>query len=140
MFCLEFPWVKQKSKNSSVVLRKHVLNPFPSVLLYSGIVPCDTGSIERSTPSWRVKLLLFSHIPNIFAANMLSNTGNRPKTFYILFLSEIKIKILINSLYFLMKFLNVLSATFSVTPSVLSNEKWWDRTHTGQVLVIYGRS
>ena len=66
---------------------------------------------------------LLPHSQYICCKYVIKDRKNRPKTFYILFLSEIKIKILINSLYFLMKFLNVLSATFSVTPSVLSNEK-----------------
>ena len=41
------------------------------------------------------KTTLFSHIPNIFAVNILSKTGKIPSliAFYKLFLSVIKVKI-----------------------------------------------
>ena len=69
---------------------------------------CDTGSLGKSTPEWGVKPLLFSHIPNIFAVHILSKIGGKSTalqlTFYKLFLSDINVKILINSWYFLMVF------------------------------------
>ena len=99
LVCLEFSALKQKPKTSRVILKKYVLNPLTAVLLFPGIVHCDTGS--GRTPTGVVKLLLFSHIPNIFAINILSKTKKIPSlrfiAFYKLFLSEIKIKILINS-------------------------------------------
>ena len=51
-----------------------------------------TGSLGRSPPVWGIKPLLFSHIPNMIAVNILSAFI----TFYKLILSDIKVKILIN--------------------------------------------
>ena len=53
---------------------------------------CDTGSLRRSTPTWCVKPLLFAHIPNIFAVNMLLKTGKIDSfiAFYKLLLSGLK--------------------------------------------------
>ena len=81
---------------------------------------CGTGSPGRSTPAWGVKPLLFYHIPNIFAVNILLKTGEIHShiTFYKLFLSDIKVKILINFRHFLMAFLYVLS--LGLTTSVFS--------------------
>ena len=56
-----------------------------------------TGSLGRSSPAWGVKPLLFSHIPNMFAVNILSAKVTAFITFYKLILSDIKVKILINS-------------------------------------------
>ena len=124
LVCLEFSALKLKPKTSRVVLKKYILNPLTTVLLFSGIVHCDTGS--GRTPTGVVKLLLFSHIPNIFAINILSKTKKIPSlrfiAFYKLFLSEIKIKILINSWHILMIFLDVPSAALLVKPSDFS--KW----------------
>ena len=59
---------------------------------------CDTASLERSSSVWvgvAVKPHLSSHIPNIFAGNILLKAGGeiRLKAFYNLFLSDIKAKI-----------------------------------------------
>ena len=88
---------------------------------------CDTGSLGKSTPEWGVKSLLFSHIPNIFAVHILSKIEGKSTalqlTFYKLFLSDINVKILINSWYFLMVFfLDVSSDVLWLAPSVFS--KW----------------
>ena len=52
------------------------------------------------------KAPLFSHIPNILAVNILSKTGGIPNliAIYKMFLSSIKVKILINSWQFFMFF------------------------------------
>ena len=72
---------------------------------------------ERSTPAWEEKPPFFSHIPNvyiyiyIFAVNVLSKAGENPQfdsILFKLFLSDVKVKILINSWHFC--FLDVLSA------------------------------
>ena len=70
---------------------------------------CDTGSLWKCTPALEVKPLLFSRIPNISAVNILLKTGKIHGliAFYKLFLSHIKVKILINSRRFLMVFLDV---------------------------------
>ena len=67
-----------------------------------------------------VKLLLFSHIPNIFAVNILLKTAkiHSLTAFYKLFLNDIKVKILINSWHFLMVFSDVPS--LRLVPSVFS--------------------
>ena len=66
---------------------------------------CDTGSLGKCTPAWGVKPLFF-YIPNIFAVNILLKTGkiNSLITFYKLFLSYIKVKVLINSRHSFMIF------------------------------------
>ena len=53
-----------------------------------------------------VKPLLFSHIPNIFVVNMLLMIDEIHSliAFYKLFLSDIKVKILINFWHFLTVF------------------------------------
>ena len=83
-------------------------------------VYCDSGSLGRNTPAWGVKPLLFSHIPNIFAVNILLKIGKIHShiTFYKLFLSDIKVNILINSRHFWMAFLDV--SSFWLAPSVFN--------------------
>ena len=70
---------------------------------------CDTGLTRRSYPAWDVKPLLFSHIPNIFAVNILLKTRRiySLTTFCKLLLSDIKTKTLINLRHFLIFFLDV---------------------------------
>ena len=82
---------------------------------------CETGSLGKCIPAWGVKPLFF-RIPNIFAVNKLLKTGKIRSViaFYKLFLSHIKVKILINSWHFLMVFSDVLSLW--LTPSVFN--KW----------------
>ena len=82
---------------------------------------CETGSLGKCIPAWGVKPL-FSRIPNIFAVNKLLKTGKIRSliAFYKLFLSHIKVKILINSWHFLIIFSDVLSLW--LTPSVFN--KW----------------
>ena len=133
---LKIPGVFQKSIS---YLLNHPLPP-PPVCFFSRKVHCDTSSIGRSTPARGVKRLLFSRLRNIFAVNILSKMGKIPSfiAFYKLFLSEIKIKLLINSWHFLMIFLDVPSVALRLSPSVFSKWKMLRyRTHTGQVLVIY---
>ena len=57
-------------------------------------------------PRMGSKAPLFSHIPNILAVNILSKTGGIPNliAIYKMFLSFIKVKILINSWQFFMFF------------------------------------
>ena len=100
-----FVWnlgVKQRPKNSRCFSKKYVLTlpPPPTLFVFfCGIVHCDTGSIGGSTPAVRwggggggggggLKPF-FSHINNIFAVNILSNTEKIPSliAFYKLFLS-----------------------------------------------------
>ena len=60
---------------------------------------CGTGSLERSTPALWVKPLVFSYIPNVFAVNILLKRA-KSETFIAfckLIISDIKVKILINS-------------------------------------------
>ena len=76
-------------------------------------VYCDIGLLGRSNPTLGVSPLpptpLFSCIPNIFPVNsqyIIKDSGKIPIliTFYKLFLSDIKAKILIIFWYFLMNF------------------------------------
>ena len=39
---------------------------------------CDTASLGTNAPTWGVKSTQFSHIPNIFAVNLLSKAGKIP--------------------------------------------------------------
>ena len=89
----------------------------------------DTSSLGRNTPVWRVKPLLFSHIPNIFSVYILSKTVKIPIliAFYKLLLSDIKVKILINSWHFLIVFF-LMCTQFSV------NERCKGGTHSGKVI------
>ena len=107
LFSLEF------SQRNLKKVGPHPPPPSHPVCFFSGIIHCDTGSLGWSTPAWEVKPL-FSHILNIFTANILSKTRKILSllAFYKLFLSEIKIKILINSCHFLMIFVDVTSAVF----------------------------
>ena len=84
--------------------------------------------------AWGVKPFLFFWIPNIFAVNTLLKTWKIHSliAFHKLFLSHIKVKILINSWDFLIVFSDVLSLW--LTPSVFSKWKglkwvkglkWW---------------
>ena len=91
-----------------------------------------TGSLGRSPPVWGIKPLLFSHIPNMIAVNILSAKFTAFITFYKLILSDIKVKILINPKHFLMAFLDVPSLW--LTPSVFS--KWRGGTYREHVLAI----
>ena len=63
---------------------------------------CGTGSLGRSTPALWVKPLVLSYITNIFAVNILLKRA-KSKTFISfckLIISDIKVKILINSSIF----------------------------------------
>ena len=108
---------------------KSISSPLP-LCLFSGRAHCNTSSLGRSIPVWEVKPLLFSYNPKILGVNMLLNTGKILSliAFYKLFLSDIKIKVLINSWHFFNGFFYVSSATSRLTPSVFS--KWkvlrWD--------------
>ena len=81
-----------------------------------------------------VKPLLFSCNPNIFAVNMLLKTG-KIQNLTALFLTHIKIKILINSWRFLMVFSDVFSLW--LTPLVFSKWKglkWYTQCMSSWVL------
>ena len=70
-------------------------------------------------------ILLFSHIPNIFSVNILSKAGGKPPPLYYFinclsnFLSNIEVKISINSLIF-DSFLELAPASLQLEPSVFS--------------------
>ena len=68
--CLEFPGAKQKPKNSRGFQKSMSSNP---PVFFSGIVHYDTGLIGGTLlhQGEGVKPLLFTHIPNIFAVNIL---------------------------------------------------------------------
>ena len=89
LFCLELPGVKQKPKNIRGFSKNMSSTLSVLFFLWKG-------------PLWY--WFLISHIPNTFAVNIFLKMGKSPSyiAFYKLFLSEIKMKVLINSWYFLM--------------------------------------
>ena len=91
------------------------------IYIYIIYIYCDTDSLGTYTLAWGVNPLFF-RIPNIFTVNILLKTGKIHSliAFYKLFLSQIKVKILINSRHLLMVFLDVPS--FWLTPSLFN--KW----------------
>ena len=100
-------------KEALTICQDKVFASFLCVLWLSSVLGrfiilyCDTSSQGRSTPAWRVKPL---SSPTFLIAS------------YKLFLSDIKIEILINSWHFLMVLLDMSSAVLWLTPSVFS--KW----------------
>ena len=74
--------VKHKSKSSRGFSKKYILNQQPPPCFFCGIVHYNSGSISIGGASLMgggggVKSL-FSHIPNVFAVNILSKTGKIP--------------------------------------------------------------
>ena len=107
-----FPGCEALAQNEALTLcQDKVFASFLCVLSLSSVLErfihlCYyTGSLGRSIPTWEAKApLLFSCIPNISSVNMVSKTGVKVGVLQHLincFLSDIKIKVLINSSNFL---------------------------------------
>ena len=73
---------------------------------------CDSGSLGRSTPAWGVNSPFSPAFLHICCKYIIEDRRKIPSliAFYKLFLSDIKVMILINSWHFLTVFLDVLSA------------------------------
>ena len=114
--------------------------PPPPVCFFSWNSPLWYWLNKQEHPCMRGKASpLLPNSEYICSVNILLKTGDIPRLikFYKLFLSEIKINILINSWHFFMILLDVPFAALQLTPSVFRKWKVLDRAHVRQVLAIY---
>ena len=89
--CLEFPGAKQKPKNSRG-FQKSMSSTLPvffsffsiTILAQLGEHPCIKGCVWEGGKGGG-EHLLFTHIPNIFAVNILSRTGKIPSILLTVF-------------------------------------------------------